>query len=129
MHDSLETSEAPSDILLTSHPLRLDWFDLLNLLIRRRVELGISQAAVAAACDVREETVARWEKKVNAPAAFELFAWINNLGLQVFVQPANGSPRLSVAAPSNRVRPPSLPKRCPIVAQVLQAQSDATFLR
>jgi len=68
-----------------------DWSDLRRLLVKRRIDLGLTQGAAAARIGVGVRTLNRWETRNAEPKALELFRWCSAMGVKLLPEVASPS--------------------------------------
>ncbi len=60
--------------------------DLIDALVRRREQIGVSQKAVGKTLGLSRSTVGHWERRIRTPHYEHLTAWAAALGCQLTVR-------------------------------------------
>lgn len=77
--------------------------DIVKAMVKRRIELGMTQEDVNYALNVADRLVSKWECGIRTPASFSLYCWADALKGQIVFVP-NGDAPLNISMlqrPSN----------------------------
>lgn len=66
---------------------RAHYAELIQQLVARRKQAGLSQAAMDHKLGVSEGMVAKWETAARLPGAFFLMCWCKALGVRITIEP------------------------------------------
>lgn len=69
--------------------------DVVKAMVRRRVELGMTQEDVNYALNVADRLVSKWECGTRTPASFSLYCWADAIGGRIVFLP-NGHDTLDI---------------------------------
>jgi len=86
------TNSQYKEIIPSLHCRRDDFFDLIiKQFIRRRKQLGLSQAEVDYRMGTADRLCSKWECGVRTPTSFNFFCWAQALEANLILIPEEGA--------------------------------------